>query len=92
MEDQLSFAGEEGEVVEGDNLDENSEETSVNSKITSSEVFYGTSTDDRQQLFVTFNNTIDFGGEESEAISYLKLDMLMEDGEWKIDNIEFNQS
>lgn len=92
MEDQLSFAGEEGEVVEGDNLDENSEETSVNSKVNSLEIFYGTSTEERQQLFATFNNKIDFGGEQSEAISYLKLDMLMEDGEWKVDNIEFNQS
>lgn len=92
MEDQLSFAGEEGEIVEGDNLDENNEEVSVNSKITSLEIFYGASTEDRQQLFATFNNTIEFNGEGSEAISYLKLDMMMEDGKWKVDDIEFNQS
>lgn len=63
----------------------------VTSDVEDLDVYYGEATDERQELFAVFNNMITYNGETSEKYSYMKMDMIQEGDEWKLDDFEFRQ-
>jgi hypothetical protein len=55
------------------------------------EIYYGSSSKDKQQLFAAFRNVIDTGDEISESMRFLKLSMVLEEGKWKVDHMEWEK-
>lgn len=79
--EQLSF----GEMSQSAGEDE------VISEVEELDVYYGDATDNRQELFARFNNVITYNDVTSEKMSYIHLDMVKENDEWKVDDFEFEQ-
>ncbi|GAJ99581.1 hypothetical protein [Geomicrobium sp. JCM 19055] len=84
--DQLQF--EESEGIE-EEYDDDLE--SVQSDVSNLHIYYGQSIDDRQEVVAMFENEIEVNGISSSAISIMQLDMVQNEGVWKVDNFTFHQ-
>lgn len=79
--EQLDF----GEVSQAGDEDQ------VKSEVEELDIYYGDATDNRQELFATFTNVLTYNDVTSEKASYIKLDMLKDSYQWKVDDFEFRQ-
>lgn len=79
------------ELLDFGDISQSTDEDQVESEVKSLDVYYGEATDNRQELFATFNNVITYNEETSEQDSYIKMDMLQENDQWKVDDFEFKQ-
>lgn len=79
--EKLSFSNEEEGEVSGD----------VKSNVSDMEVYYGSSTEGTQELFITFTNTISYNDVPDEVDSFVTLKMDKENDSWKASNIKFDQ-
>lgn len=84
VEELLSFDEPQGveEALEGEE---------VESEVKNLKVYYGQSTNERQELYVVFDNEISFNSVTSSVASYMELDMVLTGGSWKVDRLTFDQ-
>lgn len=80
--EQLSF---QDEVETDDDFSD------VITKVKDLEIYYGENTDERQEVFARFDSEIDIDGVKTHSPSFLKLDLILQNDNWKIDNMEFMQ-
>ncbi|WP_144559646.1 hypothetical protein [Shouchella miscanthi] len=80
---QLQFA--KHEELEG------REDLHVKSSVEDLSVYSGQSLDDRQELLVLFSNQISFNDVDSRAQTIMKLNMIEQDGDWKVHEFSFTQ-
>jgi len=84
VEELLSFDEPQG-------VEEALEVEEVDSEVKNLKVYYGQSTNERQELYVVFDNEISFNSVTSSVASYMELDMVLTDGSWKVDRLTFDQ-
>ena len=71
---------------------EDEEMESVRSSVDDLNIYYGDTTEDRQEVVVLFDNVIDLDGTETNAFSLVELDVeLMEDEGWQVSDFTFQQ-
>ncbi|MBM7634419.1 hypothetical protein [Geomicrobium sediminis] len=84
--DQLQFEEAEGIQEEYDDDIE-----SVESDVTNLRIYYGQSIDDRQEVVAMFENEIEVNGISSSAMTIMQMDMVRNEGVWKVDDFTFHQ-
>jgi len=67
------------------------EDEEVKSSVKNIESYFGEATDNRQEIFIKSNNLIEHNDVTSEKDSYLKMDMVKSNDDWKIDDVTFDQ-
>jgi len=82
VKDKLTF---------GDSGQHAGEDESTESSVKDIAIYFGESTDNRQEVFATFNNLIEQDDVTSEEKSYLRMDIIQENEDWKIEDVEFDQ-
>ncbi|MEN0642302.1 hypothetical protein MKY91_03885 [Alkalicoccobacillus gibsonii] len=80
---QLQFNSHEG--LEGN------EDLHVSSSVEDLSIYFGQSLDDRQELLVLFTNQISFNDVDSRAQTIMKLNMIEQEGDWKVHEFSFTQ-
>ena len=70
---------------------EGGEELHVSSSVENLSIYYGQSLDDRQELLILFDNQISFDGVDSQAQTIMKVNMIEEEGDWKVNEFTFTQ-
>lgn len=79
------------EKLDFGDISQSDEDDQVESEVKELNIYYGDATDNRQELFATFTNVLTYNDVTSEKASYIKLDMLKEGDQWKVDDFEFRQ-
>jgi|SRR5699024_8030749 len=79
------------ELLDFGDISQSAGEDEVESKVKELDIYYGEATDKRQELFASFTNVLTYNEETSEKASYIKLDMLKENDEWKVDDFKLRQ-
>lgn len=80
--DQLSFQ---------DDIETDEEMPEIKAKVNDLQIYYGQKTDDRQEIFGHFKSQIQIGDMKRESPSFVVLDMVKINDEWKVENIDFMQ-
>ncbi|MGN7312674.1 hypothetical protein ACTHQ4_16410 [Alkalicoccobacillus gibsonii] len=80
---QLQFNNHEG-------LEAN-DDLHVSSSVEDLSIYFGQSLDDRQELLVLFTNQISFNDVDSRVQTIMKLNMIEQEGDWKVHEFTFNQ-
>ncbi|MEN0642276.1 hypothetical protein MKY91_03755 [Alkalicoccobacillus gibsonii] len=80
---QLQFNNHEG--IEGN------KDLNVSSNVEDLSIYFGQSLDDRQELLVLFTNRISFNDVDSRAQTIMKLNMIEQEGNWKVHEFSFTQ-
>ena len=73
-----------------DQLQFNSE-GSAQSKVSNINVYFGNYAEGKQELLITFDNTITYNDVPNDVLSYIRLDMVENGTQWQVDNMQFNQ-
>lgn len=70
---------------------EGGEDLHVSSSVEDLAIYYGQSLDDRQELLILFDNHISFDGIDSQAHTLMKVDMIKDEEDWKVNEFTFTQ-
>lgn len=79
------------EKLDFGDVSQSGEDDQVVSEVKELHIYYGDATDNRQELFATFTNVLTYNEVTSEKASYIKLDMMKVNDQWKVDDFEFRQ-